>query len=413
MRESSVALQDEKICMFVPSADGGHPRYATELLTALVHAGQRGMELVSSEDLLEEFSSDLYPVHRILPPLRPRSQFSSSAHWAFSRLTYYPRQQRRFLRWLANRPDISVVHLQEWTPWLATSFVSSMRAMGKRVYYTVHNVVPHRYPPGVSPAVMHRWLRSACRLCNGLFVHTQKLSEQLADFLEHRHPPIHVVPHGVWTTDQIINPPSVEQRLQWKRLLFFGTIRRNKGLDLLLRAMEHLPDYSLTIAGEPLEGAYYREEVLPLVDRLRRAGIKIDLRDTYVPDKEMAELFATHSALMLPYTPAFAAQSGVVFMAITHEIPVIASEVGGLRELLQEHPIGVTFPQVTPEQIAEGVHRLHTQSQHLDIAGHIRAAKQRYSWQSAAAATLAGYACTGEADTRIFHDRPIQTTSAA
>lgn len=403
---------DQKVCMYVPSADGGHPRYAQELLTAIVRENRCAVELVSCRDLLDEFDSDLYPIHRILPTLRMRSEFPTSAHWAINRLTHYPREQNRFLRWLADRPDITVVHLQEWAPWLAKSLVSRIQAMGKRVFFTIHNITPHRYPPGVPRAVMHQWVRNASRRCDGLFVHTQRLSQQLSVFLQHRHPPIHVTPHGIWTTHHPVDPPSVEQRLNWKRLLFFGTIRRNKGLVPLLRAMERLAGYSLTIAGEPLDGAYHREEVLPLVRRLQNSGIRIDLLDRYVTEEEMPELFAAHSALVMPYTSAFTAQSGVVFMAITHGIPVITSLAGGLRELLAEHPIGVAFEQSTSEQIAAAVHRLHDDGKQLDIDSHLAAARQHYSWKSAAVATLAAYGCPTDSDT-TFNDCALQTTSAA
>ena len=407
-----VTFSGEKVCMFVPSADGGHPLYAKELLTAMVRTGGCQVELVSSEYLTEAFDSELYPVHRILPTIQPRTHFRSSAQWVVDRLTYYPRQQRIFLRWLANQPHITLVHLQEWAPWLASSLIADIRALGKRVFYTAHNIIPHRSPPGVPPEMMHRWLRRAYRQCDGLFVHTPRLAKQLADFLENRHPPIHVTPHGIWTMDLPANPPSIEERLTWKRLLFFGTIRRNKGLDQLLRAMEQLPGYTLTIAGDPEEPAYFREEVVPLVHRLREMGIGIDLHDRFIPDDEMAALFASHSALMLPYTPAFTAQSGVLFMAITHGIPVIASAVGGLREMLSEHPIGMMIDQATPGQIADGIRRLYAQGLEMDVAGHLLRARQAYSWQATATATIAGYAQSLRSPSKS-HACTLPTTSAA
>src|SRR5690606_1434999 len=187
-------------------------------LTAVAREQRCEVELLSSRDLLEEFSSDLYPVHRVLPPLRDRSTFSNSAAWAISRVMHYPQQHRSFLKWLEQRPDITAVHLQEWTPWLANWLINRIHGMGKKMYYTVHNIVPHRYPPGVPRPLMHRWLRNGCRMCDGLFVHTPKLAEQLSEFLEDRHPPIHVVPHGVWTVNASVEAPSIEQRLGWKRL---------------------------------------------------------------------------------------------------------------------------------------------------------------------------------------------------
>lgn len=393
------------ICMYTPTAEGGHARYAWELMSALAaHPGAPyRFELVTSENLEPQFHSDRYPVHPILPAIVNRSQFSSTASWAFNRVTHYLRREMQFLRWLEGRPDVAAVHFQEWTPWLAAHVFRRLRRMGKRAYYTVHNVVPHRYPLGVPKPLMHRWIRNGCRACDGLFVHTDRLAGELSAFLGERHPPIRVVPHGVWSADPAAPAApgatagggaaalSLDERLAQKRLLFFGTIRRNKGLDLLLRAMDHLPGYRLTIAGEPAESDYYHAEVLPLVRRLQAAGAAVDLRDRFMPDDEVAPLFAEHSAVVLPYTPGFVAQSGVVFLALAHGLPVVASEVGGLRDLMSQHPVGTSFRDGTPEAVAAAVRALCEGGPRPQLAEQIAAARRRFSWAEAARATLEGY----------------------
>src|SRR4051794_21502417 len=393
--------------MFTPTADGGHARYTWELLNALAEQARSGdgdgsrpryrFELVTSRDLHAQFDSGAYRVHRILPPLRDRSAFSSRLSWAASRVTHYARRDWQFLRWLHGRLDIDAVHFQEWTPWLAAPLFRRIRATGKRVFYTVHNIVPHRYPRAVPRSVMNGWIRRACLLCDGLYVHTDLLAAELAQFLGGAAagaalPPIHVVPHGVWSVANAERRTPIHERLAMKRLLFFGEIRRNKGLDLLLRATEHLPaGYSLTIAGEPRERDYFRDEILPLVAQARARGATIDLRDRFTPEEDVPGLFAGHSAVVLPYTPKFVAQSGVVFMALAHDTPVVASEAGGLRELLDEFRIGATFREATPQALAGAVRTVCERGAANDIAGEIRAAKERFSWRAAAAATLEGY----------------------
>lgn len=390
------------ICMFTPSAGGGHARYSMELMSALAAQPANGtrFELVTSADLDPQFRSDRYPIHAILPALRNRGSFPTPAHWAANRLLHYPLRERAFLRWLAGRPDVAGVHFQEWTPWLAAPMFRRLKAMGKRAFYTVHNVVPHKYPAGVPKAVMHGWIRRACRLADVLFVHTDLLALELHRFLngdgrpgrDAPHPPIRVVPHGVWTVaEAAANGVPLADRLASKRLLFFGTIRRNKGLDLLLRAMELLPGYSLTIAGEPSEPDYFRAEVLPRVERLRAAGVPVELLDRFTPDEEVGPLFARHGAVVLPYTSGFVAQSGVAFLALAHGLPVVASEAGGLRDLLAEFRVGATFRDSAPAALAAAVRSLCDGGGPPDLAAQLRAARDRYSWRAAAAATVAGY----------------------
>jgi glycosyltransferase involved in cell wall biosynthesis len=396
--EDAMPAEKETICMFTPTADGGHARYSMELLRAMSDPprGRWRVELATSEDLQPEFKSDLYPIHTVLPKLRDRGTFANKAAWVFNRLTHYPRREFTFLRWLRTQPQITGVHFQEWTPWLAARVFRRIRRMGKKVFYTVHNIVPHKYPKYVPKAVMHWWIRRACRTADGLFVHTEPLAQQLDRFLGRGHAPIHVVPHGVWTVAPDATRPDLQERLAWKKLLFFGTIRRNKGLDLLLRAAEHLPGYSITIAGEPLEPTYYEQEILPAVRRLQAAGVKIDLRNGFTPEDEVGPLFASHSAIVLPYTANFLAQSGVIYMALAHEVPVISSQAGGLGDLLKEFKIGETFVQHTPEALATAVRALETGGANLQIAEQFRLAKRRYSWQQSASATIAGYAAAWE-----------------
>lgn len=379
------------VCMYVPTASGGHARYAHELMRALACAGsRRRFELVTAVDLEPEFDDPSYPIHRVLPRLRDRSDFSNTLSWAASRSAYYLRRERSFLRWLSARPDISIVHLQEWKAWLFPQVVRRIRAMGKHVCATVHNITPHHYPRGVPHALVDALIRSGCRRCSGLFVHTSGLAAELRDFLGPGHPPIHVTPHGVWHTPTV-TPPPLRQRLKERRLLFFGVLREDKGLDRLLAAMEHLKGYQLTVAGAPEEPAYYRERCLPLIRSLQSRRVPIDLRARFLTEPEVDELFVTHSAVVLPYTRAFRAQSGVIYDAIAYGMPVVASTVGGLGDLMVEHPIGTACSDLSPEGIAQAVRSLFDASDPESLSRALDRARAQNDWQHTACATLEGY----------------------
>ena len=410
----------KRICMFVPPADGGMAQYARELLTALAeHAGEGyEYELVTSRDVDPQFASGPYAVHAILPPLLHRGTFRTRAGWVANRLTHYRRRDGHFLKWLEARPDVAAVHFQELTPWGAPRLFGRIREMGKRVFYTVHNVCPHRYPALTPRWVIDRCRRATCMRCDGMFVHTQSLADQLARFLGEPHPQIHIVPHGVWNVGTNADRPPLEERLKWKRLLFFGAIRRNKGLHLLLDALRSLPEFSLTIAGEPLEKEYYRCEILPRVRQLQSSGARIDVRDHWTPDEQIPELFSSHSAVVMPYTSEFVAQSGVLFMALAYEVPVVSSRAGGLGDFLRQFKVGVTFERDAPAALAAAIRALHVASDPQALSREIQAARRRYSWRQAAAATVAGYSqVTDSVDEPVLmnpkHDRAAQTISAA
>src|SRR4030088_2643643 len=102
------------VCMYTPTASGGHALYTQELLTALAEVGPgRGVsaELVTAENLAAENQTTCYPIHSILPRLVPRHEFPNPMAWATSRMAYYPRRERVFLDWVAGRGGLHVLHL--------------------------------------------------------------------------------------------------------------------------------------------------------------------------------------------------------------------------------------------------------------------------------------------------------------
>jgi glycosyltransferase involved in cell wall biosynthesis len=379
-----------RICMYTPTADGGHARYSFELMTALTSGFGPRFELVTSQDVEEQYRLTTYPVHAILPRTVHRKELGSKLAWAANRLLHYPHCEKAFLGWLGKRPDIAGVHFQEHTAWRATGFFRRVRDLDKSVFYTVHNIRPHSYPPFISPAIVDGWNRDAYRSCDALFVLTAQLRDELKEFLEGTHPPIEVTPHGVWSVRDTEQTRSLQDRLDQKRLLFFGTIRKNKGLDVLLTAMKLLPGYSLTIAGEPREKEYFETAIIPAIDRARAAGTHIDLIPRFTPDDEVGKLFAASSALILPYTSEFTAQSGVAFMSLAYELPMVASSAGGLKDLFHQYEIGTQFQTLEPGELANAINRLLTVGA-TKLISQIKAAKADMSWSKAAAATAGIY----------------------
>jgi glycosyltransferase involved in cell wall biosynthesis len=272
---------------------------------------------------------------------------------------------------------------------LAPAHFRRLKARGHRLYVTVHNLYPHRYLPERARPLYRRLLRSAWRQCDGLFVHTESLREQLARFLGAGHPPIFVTPHGVWNHHGAAVDP--EARRASRRLLFFGAIRRNKGLPVLLEAMADLRDCTLTVAGA-FEDDRHRDEVAALIAALPPG--RVELVDRFVPDEEVGELFAASALAVLPYT-SFAAQSGVLHDALAHGLPVVVTDVGSLGESVRGWGIGAVAPAGDAGALAAAIRTTLDPERYREGAAAVVRARDDLSWARTAALTVAAYRETG------------------
>jgi glycosyltransferase involved in cell wall biosynthesis len=394
------------------------PRYVAELLDAMAALPGEAprIEWVSSTDLDPRFRSDDYLVHRVLPALRDRSELRTALGWAVSRGLHYFRREWCFLNWLRTRPHLDTVHFQEAPPVVAPVLVRRLKRQGRSVFFTVHNVWPHAYPGFLPRRLVDRSLRSAYARSDGLFVHSELLARELSRFLganvgARDTPRIRVVDHGIWTVPGAGGPTAevLRPRLGERRLLCFGAIRRNKGMHLLLEAAAEgrLPGFSITVAGEPLEPEYVNGTLAPLAERARAAGVPVNLCPRFVADEEVEGLFAGHSALILPYTEAFVAQSGAAFMALAHRTPVVATPSGGLGELLTAHRVGTLAAEPTSGAVADAIHALFsaTDADVAAIAEGLRGALAELSWAGMAATTVAEY--------RLAHDVRVRADAPA
>jgi len=380
-----------RACMFTAESHKGHARYTRDLLSAIAEVGPGfgiDIELVTGADLAPAYRSNRYPIHTILPPLLDRSVFRTKLGWGVSRVTHYVRRDGTFLRFLRENPEILVVHLQEYTPWQAARHFSYLRRKGVAVVMTVHNISNHGHASQRYVKAMRTRWRAGWRACSALIVHTEGLRDQLSTFLGPNHPPIHVTPHAVWEERSTPPVPAVAPRAgEPARLLFFGMIRRNKGLHVLLQAMEHLPNCTLTVAGEQ-ESREYRDEILKLAARLPEG--RIELIDGYIDEAKIAGLFDRAHLVILPYI-GFAGQSGVLHQALAHGRPVVASDLGGLGESVRSWGIGEVVTAKDEHALVEGVRKAMIPDRYAEAAEATEKLRGELTWAKMAEATCDVY----------------------
>jgi glycosyltransferase involved in cell wall biosynthesis len=264
------------------------------------------------------------------PPGRGSSGSTPTVPESITRATAWsPWTWRRARREIArNAPDLLVV--QWWHPVfgpLMRSLLRSANRAGARSVVICHNASPHeRFPfaRGLT-AMALREAGEIVTLSDVVAVEARRLAPQ-ALLAELEHPP-----------NLTVEPaPRRSPREGPASLLFFGNVRPYKGVGDLLDALPHVHaqiPVRLRVAGRFLGSMpQYRQQI-------RRLGIEhlVDLQDAYIPDEEVAPLFADADLLVMPYREA--SQSGLIALAAQARTPVVATAVGGLPQALGDDAI--------------------------------------------------------------------------
>jgi glycosyltransferase involved in cell wall biosynthesis len=251
-------------------------------------------------------------------------------------LEYVPSARR--LQKEISRLDPDVLHVQ----WLGLPrYDLRWLEAAKRerpVVFTAHDVLPRR-----TADKLDLWRRVFSKV-DRVVVHGAGAVEQLAALGVDRGKVVRI-PHPVFTPSREIGPPHGHT------LLFFGLIRRSKGLDLLIRALpaiaERVPDVRLVVAGDEIEPA------APYQELARRLGIadRIDWRLRFLAEDEIADVMEEAALVVLPYRQI--ESSGVLATALGHGRPVVVTDVGSLGETVRELGAGAIVAPEDPAGLAE------------------------------------------------------------
>jgi glycosyltransferase involved in cell wall biosynthesis len=223
------------------------------------------------------------------------------------------------------------------------------RAMSRRVVLTAHNV-NMRKRDGTDTWLNRFSLRIQYHLVDCIFVHTNQMKQELLDDFGVAAGKVKVIPFGINNTSPTTGISLVEAKRRLnvrpteKTILCFGQIAPYKGLEYLVEAFSALTQkdssYRLIIAGKPKWNERYWRRIEQLInDR----GVKdcIICRIGHVPDGETEIYFKAADVLVLSYVEVF--QSGVIFLAYSFGLPVIAADVGSLKESIVEARTGFVF----------------------------------------------------------------------
>lgn len=279
------------------------------------------------------------------------------------------------------RPDLIVVRF--WLPFMGPALGTILRKVRKNKYTKIiciaDNIIPHEKRPGDKC-----FTRYFLKRCDSFITMSEKVMTDLRKFQKTK--PAQLVNHPLYDNfGEIITKAEARNHLNLaageKIILFFGFIRKYKGLDLLFEAMSHINNIKpqplnikLLIAGE-----FYENEK-PYHELIEKLGIKdnLILRTDFIPDSEIKYYLCAADVVVQPYRNA--TQSGVTPLAYHFEKPMIVTNVGGLPSLVPDGKAGIVA-EPEPVSIANAILKFYGMDENSFLP-HLKEIKKKLSWRN-------------------------------
>ena len=282
------------------------------------------------------------------------------------------------------RPDIIVVRY--WLPFMGPGLGTILRKAKKnrhtKIIAITDNILPHEKRPGDVPFTKY-FLKS----CDAFITMSEKVMLDLRKFEKSK--PARQVLHPLYDNfGSPVDKQEARRRLGIPEdsfaILFFGFIRKYKGVDLLLDAMAMLKSVDrrrskdgrlpirLVIAGE------FYEDDKPYMEQIERLGLKdiLILKTNFIPDNEVKYYFSAADLVVQPYRNA--TQSGVTPLSYHFEKPMIVTNVGSLPDLVPHEKVGLVS-EPDGASLAAAIERYIELGENYFLP-HLRSEKQKYSW---------------------------------
>ena len=299
----------------------------------------------------------------------------------------------RILRYAAST-EAKILHLlwnNKFPFFDRTLLMLYYKVLGKKVVFTAHNVNAGKRD-GNDSWHNQLGLKAQYRMADHIFVHTEKMKTELLEEYGVGGDAVTVIPFGINNSvpDTGLTPAEAKCRLGIangeRAILFFGAIRPYKGLEHLVAAFQRIApkhqNIRLMVVGESKKGSEQYWLNIQKAIESDPCYAQVIQRIEFVPDEETELYFKAADVTVLPYTEVF--QSGVLFLAYSFGLPVIASDVGSFRDDILSGKTGFLSRSCSGSDLADALETYFASDLYLHLDQRRREIKEfanaRNSW---------------------------------
>ena len=277
----------------------------------------------------------------------------------------------------AEKPDYVVVRY--WLPFMAPCLGTIARLLNKKIKILAitDNVIPHEKRIGDT-----LFTRYFVKSCDAFLTLSASVLDDLSKFTNTTFKKF--IPHPIYNVfgDKIPKEKAIENlglNPNDKHLLFFGFVRKYKGLDLMLKAMGDSRIKSLGIK-LIIAGEFYDDKT-EYINMIADLGIEenIIMKSDFIPADKVKDYFC--AADMITQTYRTATQSCVTQIAYSFERPMLVTNVGGLAEIVPNNKVGYVTSG-NPKAISDAIVDFYTNNKEEEFTVNTSIEKKRFSWES-------------------------------
>lgn len=280
---------------------------------------------------------------------------------------------------ISQKPDILVVMF--WMPFMAPALGKISRKVSTsincKVIGMMHNVIPHEKRIG-DMKLINYFVHS----CDAFVTLAQSTLDDLKQFTA--NPNSVFIPHPIYNIfGEKVEKQDARKFLNLKKdekvILFFGIIRKYKGLDLTLKALadNNLRNLNikLIIAGEFYED---KTKYIDLIEELKLFD-NVIITENFIPSDEVKYYFCASDLIVQTYHTA--TQSGVTQIAYNFNRPMLVTNVGGLAEIVPHEKVGYVTEK-NPIEIAKAITDFYSNNREDEFSRNVETEKVKFSWKS-------------------------------